>query len=154
MRNRGVEVSLMPLHAQSRDVLGLLCAIEADAPPEVASLEQGSSMDQGSSMEQGSSLEAAAAQVASPTSHASRPCRPLAATPLAMMAAHARAQVAALGGALSPSTAQHSAIAQHGAIALVQWGELALRRRQRGSAASPRPSWTRGGSWRLPVPGG
>jgi len=34
MRNRGVEVSLMPLHAQSRDVLGLLCAIEADAPPE------------------------------------------------------------------------------------------------------------------------
>ena len=106
MRNRGVEVSLMPLHAQSRDVLGLLCAIEADAPPDVSTPEQGLSLE-----------------ATTPLVHSAVHSTP-AATPLAMMAAHARAQVAAVGGASSPSAAQHSA------TALVQWAELALRRRQ------------------------
>ena len=87
MRNRGVEVSLLPMLAQGRDMLSMLHALDAEAP-------------------------------SSDSTHAADGNAPI---PLAMMAAHEEARAHELTiGACSPA-------------ALLQWGELALRRRQRRS---------------------
>ena len=99
MRNRGVEVSLLPMLSNSRDMLSMLQALETDAPANGA-------IDP---------AEEACEETAQLTATSS-------ATPLLMMAAHETARAKELTlGSCAPA-------------ALLQWGELHLHRRQRGSA--------------------
>ena len=98
MRNRGVEVSLMPIPSRSRDMLALLSELEAEAPPKAVDPALNGGAD------------------VIPV------CRNWA-TANAMLAVHERVSQMELATG-SCTTA-----------ALLQWAQLALSRRQRGSDA-------------------